>query len=148
MELGASRTWECMRWIASAASFGSSVIELGSTSFKLRATFSPHVDAGLGVGHLLKLLCGFLKQDMNAFSQRAESAVTVSKRIQFWLMLVNKLAVACPEACSAGWEVLLKWHVSARWTLSRWVTVQHDRVLSFTWWQLALVVSAKWFYSH
>lgn len=75
--------------------------------------------AGMGVGHLLRMLCGFLKDDMEVLVGQPSDAAATAKRMQFWLMLVNKLAVACPEAASTGWEALLKWLVQAHRRLGR-----------------------------
>ncbi len=76
---------------------------------------------GMGIDHLLKTLCAYLKQDVEPFAGQAENRTNAAKRMQFWLMLANKLAVACPEACSTGWDALLKWHVYARHRLNRLV---------------------------
>lgn len=73
----------------------------------------------MGVGHLLKMLCSYLSQDVEALAAREDP--NVPKRMQFWLGIVNKLAVACPEASSTAWEALLKWQVQARQRLARWV---------------------------
>lgn len=73
----------------------------------------------MGVSHLLKLLCGFLRQDVDLLAGQQDS--NVPRRMQFWLGMINKLAVACPEASSTAWEALLKWQVAARQRLGRWV---------------------------
>lgn len=86
-------------------------------------TFHAALAAGMGVDHLCHILSGFLRQDMEALvscEQPSGRASTV-KRLHFWLMLVNKLAVGCPEASTTGWDTLLKWHVHARHKLRRLV---------------------------
>ncbi|GAB4820546.1 hypothetical protein N2152v2_007592 [Parachlorella kessleri] len=89
-------------------------------------TYSGVLDLGMGAGHLLKLLCGFLKQDMEALAAGAQGTPNIVKRSQFWLMLLNKLAVSFPEACGTAWETLLGWLINTRCKLGSSVESQSN----------------------